>query len=101
MILGSPTDNENAGKDSSRPLGMTMPVISNEVRDLFLILFEGGTKQIKEAINTYCHFGPFGKTQDKPREKPFLDSHVRLESGSRMRGALFVARMQHSGIRIL
>jgi hypothetical protein len=27
------------GKDSSRPLGMTMPVISNEVRDLSLILF--------------------------------------------------------------
>jgi len=27
------------GKDSSHPLGMTMPVISNEVRDLSLLLF--------------------------------------------------------------
>jgi hypothetical protein len=32
-------EDENARKDSSRPLGMTIPVISNEVRDLSLVLF--------------------------------------------------------------
>src|SRR5687767_4655598 len=34
------------GKDSSRPLGMTMAVISNEVRDLFFKpIFEGGHEE--------------------------------------------------------
>src|SRR5687767_5452032 len=43
------------GRDSSHPLGMTMPVISNEVRDLSLILFskEASSREEAHHMNPY------------------------------------------------
>ena len=62
------------GKDSSHPLGMTMPVISNEVRDLSPILFsKEHTKATKNLrINTLLNFVLFATFVVKFPSPPWL-----------------------------
>src|SRR5687768_8722524 len=72
------------GKDSSRPLGMTMPVISNEVRNLSLILFRRSARRTRS--NTYslrldiklfrevttCHYVANSRSEKRLYEKTFM-----------------------------
>jgi hypothetical protein len=44
------------GEDSSRPLGMTAPVISNEVRDLSPVLFFKGVHEAHEVKKRLFEF---------------------------------------------
>jgi len=70
--------------NSSRPLGMTMPVISNEVRNLSLILFRRSARRTRS--NTYslrldiklfrevttCHYVANSRSEKRLYEKTFM-----------------------------